>query len=83
MNGTDSPQPHGSQFSYCGSFGHLDSVRKFLMTRDETIYAHILGRACCLLGKKGLTEQIDFELCFARLIYTRKRMKTPVEKKVN
>lgn len=50
------PQPHGSQFSYCGSFGHLDSVRKFLMTRDETIYAQILGRACCLLGKEGLTE---------------------------
>ena len=45
MNGTDFPQPHGSQFSYCGSFGHLDSVRKYLMTSDETIYAHILERA--------------------------------------
>lgn len=33
MNGTDSPQPHGSQFGYCGSFGHLDSVREIL---DDT-----------------------------------------------
>ena len=78
MNGTDFPQPHGSQFNYCGSFGHLDSVRKYLMTSDETIYAHILERA-----QEGLTEDMDLELCFARLTYTRKRMKTPVEKIVN
>lgn len=53
------------------------------MTSDETIYAHILERAQCLLGKEGLTEDMDLELCFARLTYTRKRMKTPVEKIVN
>lgn len=59
MNGTDFPQSHGSQFSYCGSFGLLDTVRKYLMTSDETIYACILGRAYCFLSKEGLTEEMD------------------------
>lgn len=33
------PSPHGSQFSYCDSFGHLHSARKYLMTSDKAIHS--------------------------------------------
>lgn len=42
MNGIVSPYPM-ALFCYCDSFSHLNSAKKYLMTRDKASHASDLG----------------------------------------